>query len=106
VTKSDLRVKEMRLLAVHLWSLLATTSMAIMTSMATITTTIATSLAMVDFVGAKSSPWDWQKGTGEYAKFAAYEEELRAMASQPYFRFMSQYHYQYLNISISQHLNI
>merc|ERR1711981_742937 len=56
-----------------------------MTSMATITTTIATSLAMVDFVGAKSSPWDWQKGTGEYAKFAAYEEELRAMASQPYF---------------------
>jgi len=75
----------MRLLAIHLWSLLATTSMAIMTSMATITTTIATSLAMVDFVGAKSSPWDWQKGTGEYAKFAAYEEELRAMASQPYF---------------------
>jgi hypothetical protein len=75
----------MRLLALHLWSLLATTSMAMMTSMATITTTIATSLAMVDFVGAKSSPWDWQKGTGEYAKFAAYEEELRAMASQPYF---------------------
>lgn len=75
----------MRLLALHLWPLLATTSMAMMTSMATITTTIATSLAMVDFVGAKSSPWDWQKGTGEYAKFAAYEEELRAMASQPYF---------------------
>ena len=58
----------MRLLALHLWPLLATTSMAMMTSMATITTTIATSLAMVDFVGAKSSPWDWQKGTGEYAK--------------------------------------
>jgi len=75
----------MRLLVLHLWPLLATTSMAMMTSMATITTTIATSLAMVDFVGAKSSPWDWQKGTGEYAKFAAYEEELRAMASQPYF---------------------
>jgi len=75
----------MRLLALHLWPLLATTSMAMLTSMATITTTIATSLAMVDFVGAKSSPWDWQKGTGEYAKFAAYEEELRAMASQPYF---------------------
>merc|ERR1719361_1049730 len=73
-------------LALHLWPLLlATTSMAMVTSMATITTTIATSLAMVDFVGAKSSPWDWQKGTGEYAKFAAYEEELRAMASQPYF---------------------
>jgi len=75
----------MRLLVLHLWPLLATTSMAMMTSMAAITTTIATSLAMVDFVGAKSSPWDWQKGTGEYAKFAAYEEELRAMASQPYF---------------------
>ena len=58
----------MRLLALHLWPLLATTSMAMMTSMAAITTTIATSLAMVDFVGAKSSPWDWQKGTGEYAK--------------------------------------
>jgi len=75
----------MRLMVLHLWPLLATTSMAMMTSMAAITTTIVTSLAMVDFVGAKSSPWDWQKGTGEYAKFAAYEEELRAMASQPYF---------------------
>merc|ERR1712060_447064 len=72
-------------LAVHLWSLLATTSMAMVTSTAMMATTMATSLAMVDFVGAKSSPWDWQKGTGEYAKFAAYEEELRAMASQPYF---------------------
>merc|ERR1719331_1925598 len=70
-----------QLLALHLWTLLATTSMAMVTSMAT----MATSLAMVDLVGAKSSPWDWQKGTGEYAKFAAYEEELRAMASQPYF---------------------
>jgi len=75
----------MRLLALHLWPLLATASMAMVTSIVTITTTIATSLAMVNFVGAKSSPWDWQKGTGEYAKFAAYEEELRAMASQPYF---------------------
>merc|ERR1719331_251791 len=70
-----------QLLALHLWTLLATTSMAMVTSMAT----MATSLAMVDLVGAKSSPWDWQKGSGEYAKFAAYEEELRAMASQPYF---------------------
>jgi len=34
---------------------------------------------------AKSQPWDWQKGTGEYARFAVYEEELRAMAKQPYF---------------------
>jgi len=74
-----------QLLALHLWTLLATTSMAMVTSMATMATTVATSLAMVDLVGAKSSPWDWQKGTGEYAKFAAYEEELRAMASQPYF---------------------
>jgi len=74
-----------QLLALHLWPLLATTSMAMVTSMATMATTVATSLAMVDLVGAKSSPWDWQKGTGEYAKFAAYEEELRAMASQPYF---------------------
>lgn len=74
-----------QLLAFHLWPLLATTSMAMVTSTAMMATTMATSLAMVDFVGAKSSPWDWQKGTGEYAKFAAYEEELRAMASQPYF---------------------
>ena len=58
----------MKLLALHLWPMLATASMAMVTSMATITTTIATSLAMVNFVGAKSSPWDWQKGTGEYAK--------------------------------------
>merc|ERR1719376_1856901 len=75
-----------QLLSLYLWSLmLATPSMAMVTSMATMATTMATSLAMMDLVGAKSSPWDWQKGTGEYAKFAAYEEELRAMASQPYF---------------------
>jgi len=63
----------------------ATTSTVRATQMATITLTVATLLAMMDFVGARSSPWDWQKGTGEYAKFAAYEEELRAMVSQPYF---------------------
>jgi len=75
----------MRLLASHLWPLLATTSTAMATSMATVLLTMTSCLGMMDFVGAKSSPWDWQKGTGEYAKFAAYEEELRAMASQPYF---------------------
>ena len=40
---------------------------------------------------AKSQPWDWQKGTGEYARFAVYEEELRAMAKQPYFSKVSHY---------------
>merc|ERR1719229_403007 len=32
--------------------------------MATVATTMAMSLALFDLVGAKSSPWDWQKGTG------------------------------------------
>jgi len=73
------------LLSIHVL-LLITASLGMVTSMATVATTMATmSLALFDLVGAKSSPWDWQKGTGEYAKFAAYEEELRAMASQPYF---------------------
>ena len=67
--ESERGMRVMRqLLALHLWPLLATTSMAMVTSMATMATTVATSLAMVDLVGAKSSPWDWQKGTGEYAK--------------------------------------
>jgi len=73
------------LLSIHVLLLLAA-SLGMVTSMATVATTMATmSLVVFDLVGAKSSPWDWQKGTGEYAKFAAYEEELRAMASQPYF---------------------
>merc|ERR1719229_2019615 len=33
--------------------------------MATVATTMAMSLALFDLVGAKSSPWDWQKGTGD-----------------------------------------
>ena len=43
---------------------------------------------LVTAVGAKakSRAWDWQKGTGDYSRFAAYEEQLRALAKQPFFR--------------------
>ena len=59
------------LLSIHVLLLLAA-SLGMVTSMATVATTMATmSLAVVDLVGAKSSPWDWQKGTGEYAKYVS-----------------------------------
>ena len=59
------------LLSIHVLLLIAA-SLGIVTSMATVATTMATmSLAVVDLVGAKSSPWDWQKGTGEYAKYVS-----------------------------------
>ena len=61
----------MMLLSIHVLLLLAA-SLGMVTSMATVATTMATmSLAVVDLVGAKSSPWDWQKGTGEYAKYVS-----------------------------------
>ena len=59
------------LLSIHVLLLLAA-SLGMVTSMATVATTMATmSLALFDLVGAKSSPWDWQKGTGEYAKYVS-----------------------------------
>ena len=59
------------LLSIHVL-LLITASLGMVTSMATVATTMATmSLAVFDLVGAKSSPWDWQKGTGEYAKYVS-----------------------------------
>ena len=59
------------LLSIHVL-LLITASLGMVTSMATVATTMATmSLALFDLVGAKSSPWDWQKGTGEYAKYVS-----------------------------------
>jgi len=36
-------------------------------------------------VGAKSSPWDWQKGSEDKGTFQQYEAELRALANLPYF---------------------
>ena len=61
----------MMLLSIHVLLLLAA-SLGMVTSMATVATTMATmSLAVFDLVGAKSSPWDWQKGTGEYAKYVS-----------------------------------
>ena len=61
----------MMLLSIHVLLLLAA-SLGMVTSMATVATTMATmSLALFDLVGAKSSPWDWQKGTGEYAKYVS-----------------------------------
>ena len=59
------------MLSIHVLLLLAA-SLGMVTSMATVATTMATmSLALFDMVGAKSSPWDWQKGTGEYAKYVS-----------------------------------
>ena len=58
------------LLSIHVLLLLAA-SLGMVTSMATVATTMAMSLALFDLVGAKSSPWDWQKGTGEYAKYVS-----------------------------------
>ena len=59
------------LLSIHVL-LLITASLGMVTSMATVATTMATmSLALFDLVGAKSSPWDWQKGTGEHAKYVS-----------------------------------
>ena len=58
------------LLPIHVLLLLAA-SLGMVTSMATVATTMAMSLALFDLVGAKSSPWDWQKGTGEYAKYVS-----------------------------------
>ena len=59
------------LLSIHVLLLLAA-SLGMVTSMATVAATMATmSLALFDLVGAKSSPWDWQKGTGEYAKYVS-----------------------------------
>ena len=61
----------MMLLSIHVLLLLAA-SLGMVTSMATVATTMATmSLALFDLVGAKSSPWDWQKGTGEYAEYVS-----------------------------------
>jgi len=42
-------------------------------------------LVLISLVGAKSSPWDWQKGSEDHKKFEAYEAELREMAHKPYF---------------------
>jgi len=36
-------------------------------------------------VGAKSQPWDWQKGSEDKGTFHQYEAELRALANLPYF---------------------
>ena len=58
------------LLSIHVLLLLAA-SLGMVTSMATVATTMAMSLVLFDLVGAKSSPWDWQKGTGEYAKYVS-----------------------------------
>jgi len=42
-------------------------------------------LVLATLVGAKSSPWDWQKGSEDPGTFQKYEAELRALANLPYF---------------------
>jgi len=42
-------------------------------------------LVLATLVGAKSSPWDWQKGSEDPGTFQKYEKELRQLANLPYF---------------------